>query len=81
MKLAPARLGRAEATYGSASMKGHPMSHSLSMRQRPVVYNTPSRNVVHYLDLGRRARQEARIAELLGPAGLVFLRELLAVSS
>jgi len=56
------------------------VSHSLSMRQRPVVYNTPSRNVVHYLDLGRRARQEARIAELLGPAGLVFLRDLLAAT-
>jgi len=57
------------------------MSHSLSMRQRPVVYNTPSRNVVHYLDLGRQAREARRIAELLGPAGLVFLRDLLAVSS
>jgi len=57
------------------------MSHSLSMRQRPVVYNTPSRNVVHYLDLGRQAREARRIAELLGPAGLVFLQDLLAVSS
>ena len=56
------------------------MSHSLSMRQRPVVYNTPSRNVVHYLDLGRQAREARRIAELLGPAGLVFLHDLLAVT-
>ena len=60
------------------------MSHTLSTRRRPVVYNTPRANVVHYLDLGRRAREaeaeEARIAELLGPAGLVFLRDLLAAT-
>jgi hypothetical protein len=48
------------------------------------VYNTPRANVVHYLDLGRRAREaeaeEARIAELLGPAGLVFLQDLLSAT-
>ena len=42
--------------------------------------HTPSRNVVHYLDLGRQAREARRIAELLGPAGLVFLHDLLAVT-
>ena len=81
MKLAPARLGRAEATYGSASMKGHPMSHNLSTRHRPVPQYTLRQNGVYCHDLGRRAREAARIAELLGPAGLVFLRDLLAVSS
>ena len=81
MKTAPARLGRVGTMTGSASMKGHPMSHNLSTRYRPVPQYTLRQNGVYCLDLGRRAREAARIAELLGPAGLVFLRDLLAVSS
>jgi len=56
------------------------VSHNLSTRHRPVPQYTLRQNGVYCLDLGRRARQEARIAELLGPAGLVFLRDLLAVT-
>ena len=44
---------------------------------------TTQDNIVYLHDLGRKAREAeaARIAELLGPAGMVFLRELLAGAS
>jgi hypothetical protein len=60
----------------------NPMTHMLSTRRRPASRYTPQDNVVHYLDLGRKAREaeEARIAELLGPAGLQFLREIMPAS-
>ena len=57
------------------------MSHNLSTRHRPVPQYTLRQNGVYCLDLGRRAREAARIAELLGPAGLVFLRELMSGAS
>jgi hypothetical protein len=55
------------------------MSHMLSNRKRPASPYTPQQNVVYYLDLGRRAREaeEARIAELLGPAGMELAREIM----
>jgi len=43
--------------------------------------HTTQDNIVYLHRLGRQAREARRIAELLGPAGLVFLRDLLAVSS
>ena len=55
------------------------MSHNLSTRKRPASPYTLKQNGVHYLDLGRRAREaeEARIAELLGPAGMELAREIM----
>ena len=52
------------------------MNHTVARRRLGPSYTTQS-NLVSFLDVGRRAREEARIAELLGPAGLVFLAEIL----
>jgi hypothetical protein len=51
----------------------------IASNRRRATYTTHS-NVVFFAKPSQQAREEARIAELLGPAGLVFLRDLLAAT-
>jgi hypothetical protein len=57
------------------------VNHIVARRRLGPSYTTQS-NVVFFRDPVRRAReaQARRIAELLGPDGLVFLHDLLAAS-
>ena len=56
------------------------MNPTIARRRLGPVFTTQNQ-LAYSLAAGRRAREEARIAELLGPAGLVFLQDLLAASS